>query len=406
LVELGLVAPRGETVPDRSESLPRDVLRLGLGLRLAEHFRAAIEDTAYYREYFFGAQPIPRAVLEDLTKRACLCRLDDYPLERLTIRDGLLGLPAGSSSPEIRPGPFRAAEQRRLSFALVLWALERRPEFPESNDDLTSGFRRVVWDQFELRLGQSSKLTAALAQWAALVAKDYAQDALATIWSEICREGYATQPPDGMLAADVERFLSRELLQGVDLNLGGSFRPVEPGTATRAFMSELSDRLAGHALEDVREQTVQQGTAVAGLALLLELRNRLTDRMMAHREWRGIAQQSSNWQPGLLGIAAALDHHLEEEPTLGDTLPWMAKRYVIDVHERVAYSKLPDFTFRFRWEEDRLRFYGLDPKRFEPTDIRLDAISRLSEDLGLLGPVGGQGLLTGDGQAFVAEVLG
>jgi hypothetical protein len=406
LVELGIVAPRGEIVPDLNEPLPRDVLRPGLGPTLAEHFRSAIANTAYYQEYFFGAQPIPRAVLEDLAKRACLCRLNDHPLERLTVRDGLLGLPESSRSPGIGIERTMLAEQRRLSFALVLWALDQRSEVPQGNGDPTPGFRRVVWDEFELRLGESSKLAAALAQWAALIAKDYSQDALATIWSEFCRKGYAAQPTDGMLPADIECFLSSDLLQADVLDLTGSSLPVKSGTATKDFMSELSGRLAENSLEDIRGWAIRQGTAVAGLALLLQLRNRLTNQMMEDLQWRAIAGQSSNWQPGLLGMVVALDHHLEEEPILGDTLAWVTQRFVIDVHERVAYSKLPDFTFRFRWEEDRLRFYGLDPKRFEPTDIRLDAISRLSEDLGLLGPGSGQGLLTGDGRAFVAEVLG
>ena len=142
------------------------------------------------------------------------------------------------------------------------------------------------------------------------------------------------------------------------------------------------------------------------MVLLLALRNRLTEQVTACRAWRAIAGQASNWQPGLLGTIAALDAHLEDDPILGETLAWVTQRFVVDVHERVAYSKLPDFTFRFRWEEGRLRFYGLDPRRFEPTDIRLDAISRLSQDLGLLDPSGDPGVLTDDGRAFLAEVLG
>ena len=36
-----------------------------------------------------------------------------------------------------------------------------------------------------------------------------------------------------------------------------------------------------------------------------------------------------------------------DKPTLADTLAWLARRYVISAHEQIAYSKLPEFTFRF-----------------------------------------------------------
>ena len=406
LVELGLVAPRGEFVPAQDEPLPRDVLRPGLGFALAERFRAAVADSAYYPDYFFGTQPIPKTVLVDLAERVCLCRLGDHPLERSAIREAVIGLPSPTPDSAASAERRGLAEQRRRSFAIVLWAFERDPSMLIDGGNPTSKFRRVVWTEFERTLGDQTELAGGLAQWAALVGKDYLQDALATIWSDFCRRGRASQPADGMPPEEVSWFLTHGLLDGTTVDLGTGSLAVASSTPTRTWAAEISSRSAGQSLEDLRGWVVHQNTAAAGLAFLLALRNRLTERVIGVREWRAIAGQSSNWQPGLLGTIAALDAHLEEDPALGDTLAWVAHRFVVDVHERVAYSKLPDFTFRFRWEEDRLRFYDRDASRFEPTDIRLDAITRLSRDLGLLDPAGETGVLTAEGTAFVAGVLG
>ena len=42
---------------------------------------------------------------------------------------------------------------------------------------------------------------------------------------------------------------------------------------------------------------------------------------------------------------------------VGDALEWALKTFVLGPHEVIAYSKLPESTFRFCWEEGRLRFY-------------------------------------------------
>ncbi len=73
---------------------------------------------------------------------------------------------------------------------------------------------------------------------------------------------------------------------------------------------------------------------------------------------------------------------MEEEPTVADTVDWVLRRLVIEVHERVAYSKLPNFTFRFRWENGRLRFYDLGVWPFDLADMRHGSMSQLSFDIG------------------------
>ena len=107
-------------------------------------------------------------------------------------------------------------------------------------------------------------------------------------------------------------------------------------------------------------------------------------------------------------MAAGLRTHLDGDPTVADTLWWLISRFVVPVHERIAYSKLPEFTFRFRWEDGLLRFYDLGAGRFPLAAIRDQSLALLTWDLGLWDETGDDGwpaTLTDRGAAFVDEVL-
>ena len=91
---------------------------------------------------------------------------------------------------------------------------------------------------------------------------------------------------------------------------------------------------------------------------------------------------------------------------LADTLAWLTRRFVINAHEQIAYSKLPEFTFRFRWEDGRLRFYTLGLGRFHLADIRRSAMSQISEDVGLWQQVGASPQLTPHGRQFIERTFG
>ena len=108
----------------------------GPGPALAEAFGSAITDTLYFREHMFGTSAIPREALEELGKRACLCRLPDCADEQALLRQALFEPPA--------PGYAEATKQRCRSFALLLRELEREPEAADSN----GVFMQAVWDDF------------------------------------------------------------------------------------------------------------------------------------------------------------------------------------------------------------------------------------------------------------------
>jgi len=159
-------------------------------------------------------------------------------------------------------------------------------------------------------------------------------------------------------------------------------------------------------LEALRSWAVEQQTAIAGLVLLFATFDRLPDAAVVSVGWTDIAQQRSDNQPGILILWRLLQDRVQAGETLADTLEWLANRYVMQAHERIAYSKLPDFTFRFRWENGLLRFYDNGLERFELANIRRRAVAQMSQDLGLWAPDGGQPTLTPLGEAFVKEVFG
>jgi hypothetical protein len=172
LTDLGVVVARG-TPTANGEATPVDVVMPGgLGERLAAAFRAAISDTAYYRKYLPSVErSVPTAALRELAVAACLCRLPEHPGERELLYEGFFVPQA--------PSLADACEQRRRSFALFLRELGRDGGVSDSDD----AFRAAIWADFEQMLaareGQPSQALAnTLARWAALVAKEYLQEAL------------------------------------------------------------------------------------------------------------------------------------------------------------------------------------------------------------------------------------
>ena len=159
-------------------------------------------------------------------------------------------------------------------------------------------------------------------------------------------------------------------------------------------------------LEQLRELTSRLDTAASGLVVLLELTRRMERRSGVG--WEQASRIASGWQPSIAAVATGLRTHLDSDPAVADTLWWLVSRFVVPVHERIAYSKLPEFTFRFRWEDGLLRFYDLGAGRFPLAAIRDQPLALLTWDLGLWSETGDDArpvTLTDRGAAFVDEVL-
>jgi hypothetical protein len=392
LIDLQVVAPLGTLLA--ATPTPVDALRQDEWVTaLAGHFGSAIRNTAYYKQYFWGTGPIPVAVLREYAEAACLCRLSESPAEQEAIRNALFIARAEWIKDEV--------EQRRRSFALFLRVLASLPD--AGHDE--GAFRRAIIDHAWPHLSDDTPEGDTSARWAALIMKEYMQEALSCIWTEVCNTGSATQGPDGMTRKEVQTLLRSRILPVDVIDAGGVTIQVAPDLPSSSFREAVAATRTVR-LEDLRSWAVGQQTAIAGLVLLFATFDRLPDPATVSAGWVDIARQRSDNQPGLLVLWRYLQDHVQAGETLADTLEWLANRYIIQAHERIAYSKLPEFTFRFRWENGLLRFYnnGLE-QRFELANIRRNAVAQMSQDLGLWADDGSQPTLTPLGETFVHEVF-
>lgn len=377
MIAFDVSVPAGTPLGDTTT--PIDVLARRDGARqLAAAFRDAVRDTDYYRGYFSSSDPIPAGVIDEYAEVACLCRLDQFTGERDLVTETMLAAP--------HPQLEGAVEQRRRSMAHYLSLLDDQPEIHSDN----AAFRAALWAPATVT-GDVHRDVAD--QWAALVLKDLFQDAVCSLWTHFLRDSLAAGGQDGLTRAE---------LDGVIAGLAAGPPTLEPGAPT----IEQLDTVAlprGHA-EHLRRQVAEADTATAGLAALVSLPALVGSRDSVG--WRQATSVASAWQPSVAQIAAEIEAHLAMRPTLHDTLRWAIRRLVLAPHERIAYSKLPEFTFRFRWGAAGLRFFDLDHGRFILAGIRHPALGTLTQDLGFWQPSdGGNPQVTSRGRAFVGDVL-
>lgn len=425
MAEFGIVARTGTMLGGRP--IPIDVLYdTDRARRLASTFKSAVEHTAYYQRVMWTADDLPADVIDEYAHVACLCRLRELPEERDAVHAALFGTDApdaevlstvvGADSEllGVDDGPTAVGEvfsqagvrQRRLSVGHYLSLLDADPSVVASE----TAYRDALWSPSAPR---SDAHAAVAGQWAALIAKDVWQEALCSVWSEFCRAGLAR-------TRDLGRGLTWDEVRRVAAGLAAGQPDLHPSSLTTALAAQLTAGtlavpdadgtdvdVATAPLDDLRRLTSQLDTASSGLVMLLELARRMEGR--AGDGWQKAAGIRSGWQPSIAGVTAALGSHLADSPTVADTLWWLVSRFVIPVHERIAYSKLPERTFRFRWEDGLLRFYDHGVGRFPLAAVRNAPLASLTWDLGLWRETDDDkrpATLTARGMRFVEEVLG
>lgn len=396
LVELDVVIPAGAALGEKATRV--DVLHpeSDHANALAEAFREAIGDTTYAKHFMHGVDPIPIGVIRELAERACLCRLDQRPAEQQAIREAYFD---GGREERVEP-----VEQRRRAFALFLDQLDRHPNVAWSDSD----FRRGTIDVFHQEPNEPGPSSDAYASWGALAMKECVQDAICSLWTEFCRRGLDVQEHDGMTRSELREYITGGLAGAGTFQLGESTVAWRPGQGLSEFRAAVLAAGANLHWEDIRTWTEEQNSAMSGLAALLWFEAHTPQPGSTLGPWEWVALQDSDHQSGLLRTLTAVRGELATEPTLGDALEWALKTFVLGPHEVIAYSKLPESTFRFCWEEGRLRFYPTGHDRFRASGARRNALASLSEDIGFWGRVGDDGTprLTVDGQSFVARVFG
>jgi hypothetical protein len=420
LAELGIVARAGTLLG--GEPIPIDVLRdTERAQRLASTFKEAVQHTSYYQRAMQMADDLPAELIDEYAEAACLCRLRNRPDERAAVHDALFGSDppnaaevsgesselSGSGDPLSAVGSMfsqAGVVQRRRSVGHYLTLLAAEPRVVASEP----AYREMLWSPTPPR---SDGHALVAGQWSALIAKDVWQEAICSVWSEFCRDGLARN-----------RELSRGLTWEETRKVVGAMTSGPPVLDPKAPTAALAARLtagtlaidddctqvdvATAPLERLRELTSRLDTAASGLVVLLELTRRMERRSGVG--WEQASRIASGWQPSIASVAVALRTHLDGDPAVADTLWWLVSRFILPVHERIAYSKLPEFTFRFRWEDGLLRFYDLGVGRFPLASIRDQSLALLTRDLGLWDETDDDGrpiLLTDRGATFVDEAL-
>ncbi len=422
MIELGLVAKAGTLLG--GQPIPIDVLYdTDRARRLASTFKAAVQGTAYYLRAMWTADELPAEVLDEYADAACLCRLRDQLDERAAVHDALFGSdpldgmkpaesgdegkPAGVG--EASPAGAVVAEQgvvqRRRSVGHYLTLVDADPDVVGSE----ARYREALWSPPEPR---SSGQGVVAGQWAALVAKDVWQEAICSVWSEFCRVGLAwTRDLGRGLTWDEVHAVAASLTSGPpELDTLSSTSSLAAslvaGTLTIRDVYGAEVDVASAEMEDLRQLADGLDTAASGLVVFLELARRMESR--SGPGWEQAVHIASGWQPSIAAVVASLRSHLDGSPAVAETLWWMVSRFVIPVHERIAYSKLPEFTFRFRWEDGLLRFYDHGLGRFPLAAIRYEPLASLTWDLGLWRETDDEerpAVVTDRGHAFVDEAL-
>lgn len=400
LEALGAVAPAGTPLGPEKTPTPIELLAQNdLAHELAETFHDSIEGTEYYRSYERTSDPIPRPVLEELAEQVCLCRLPYKMAERDAIRQ-LMFEPRSDETVE-------ECNARCRAFALFLRLLDSNTRVAVEDGE----FWRDLIARFRAQPNEDSVQGRTVATWGALAMKECAQDALCSIWVDFCRSGVAEQGLDGMTPDELRAMIER-LATGPELELAGTALPIAAGDSAHEARDRAVQAAQDLDWEEVRAWAAASDSAIAGLVALLVFAARMPDPDAVHPLWREIAARRSEHQDGLLGLLSLLRQFLTDNPSVGTLLARVVQRFLIGPHEAIAYSKLPEATFRFYWEETgRFRFFtpgsgGLD--RFRPSDDRRGPMASLSEDLGFWerGEQEDEARLTDDGRTFVAGVLG
>ena len=393
LRDFGLVHQRG--TPVGGERLPVDVLTGPRAERIADAFRSALGGTAYYRSYFLDDQPIPVAVLREVAEAACLCRLAEAPKEVRLVRGALFDDVEGLKPDEVR--------RRREAFALRLQLAGAEPGVLTDE----AAFRRSIWAALVKHVDDATRLSEAVQRWAALYGKEYYQESLRIFWGEVNRFGRERCPADG-LPPHVFFDMIRDELAAGSLDIGGTQLLVARDEPTDDVLHRVRAAAGSWPLEDLRALALDNCTCVAALVLLLSLydRLRIVERLPVDSAWYDIALEGGGNQPGLAAFSAQLRHHLTDEPAVGDTLVWLARRFIVAAHDRIASTKLPDFTFRFRIEAGRLQFYTKPGVDFGLADSRHPALATLGQDMGLWQDAAGVPVVTPEGRALVKAAFG
>jgi hypothetical protein len=399
LGQIGCVAFAGTALADGSLREVDVLTSSPRAAALAAGFDATVGQSRWVREGWpTRTDLMPRGVVDELAEVGCLCQLPVLDLEREAVHAALFEVDA-TDGEEV----MAEAAARRLAFGHYLSQLDGNAAVLDEE----SAYRRAIaTTPPESTTAQAH--TAGL--WAGLIAKDVWQEALCSLWDvwlETAFEAVDRLRRDTLTPNEVD-----QLLAGLAGDGGGPALELDAPTST--LVTAIANGLevstaAGRVplrdldLEGLRVYTEQAGTAASALLVTLALQRLVRGRNDAG--WTATARVGSAWQPSLTDAMGWLERHLTTSPSVTDTVRWLTVEFVLSRHEAIANSKLPEFTFRWRWEEGWLRLFDHGRGRFPRAAVRQVPFATVSRGLALWDKVEEVPQLTERGHQFVAETF-
>ena len=356
--EMGLILFGGRGYP-----IPVD-MPTPEGKELAAAYREAVQDTRYYREYFDDDKArVPAEVLEEFMDRGCLCQLkkEDSP-DHIFLRD--LFLHRGE------------AEFRRHTFRLLLDIADQAKGHAVDED----AFRQLVYFQQadnSVSYSPSQQVITPYRYWRMAQLREYFSFALNTLWAYLCDWGISN---NGDIRPLQMQFLWDHLHNALDFDALADFLGLEaPGLTSQSEFQSLLDWLSRETgatwqgYEEAFPRNVldehtfyrlapdQPDLRVVAMTCMLGL--------IYLRFGHSTVRMRTEWAISKMfdhsGLGISVDGYIQMlqqrirsgQVTVHEVLEWIFREYLILQHQVVANTKLPDNTFRFQREGDRLRFY-------------------------------------------------
>ncbi len=384
------------------------------GRELAKAFRREVAETTYYREFFDHDEiEIPIEAVREYARKACLCQLRrDDVIDRALVLDAFL-----------HAGDEEAAAARRETFRMLLDLADQTHDHPLDED----AFRQLIYFRASdagARWTPREDVSSTALRWRLYQAREYYAFALNALWWHLCDWGVTNGgtltplPVDQFLDYTTRSLDFAPLAAALDLpptSIGADSRLEDvldwllasAGTTDAGSFDAncgVEAKVHEHRLYALISRERRAPLAIpAALALLGTIVLRFGGSENRFRpEWE-ISRMGSSGRLSLDGFLSKMRQLRAADVCAAALTEWLYRDYVIRQHELIALGKLPDNTFRFRWDGGRLRFFNLqNPLEFQ--SARFGALATTISELGLCAPLpqAGHGL-THDGELLLAE---
>jgi len=380
---------------DRDLGLPVDAVTPGLGVEAAESFRSAISETKYWKKYF-DRDDVPAGVVEELSEVSCLCQLrNDAPDRDVLVKIFLNG------------GHESEVKSRQNTLRLILELAKQTSDVSINESD----FRRLMLYGYAYHVDTDAEkatfippedLNGTARKWRISQLREYFNWSLNGMWRWVTEWGLGGEGDSVPISlADLREALNRV-----------SFKSV-PGVRTKSSqtigslideceqLAEMTGSLDGswelwaditedHLINLVQSNELSSAEELGALFALYvmsltRLRNHELPKNVGQEDWRLIMEGGQS----RIGMQSALDQ-LRRDETAGksvlEVLHRVVDNHVISQHERVALSKLPADTFRYRRNGNRLEFFA-QSNQFRMNASRFESLSTICAEIGWCGVI-------------------